>query len=134
VDEHRTFFITTVARQCLPIFRVGARAQLLVEVLIGYRDQGKYFLHEFVLMPDHIHLLLTPAPEISLERAVQFIKGGYSHRLSPDYLRVPDAALKRRSSTSPPAASLALTHHPAHENLKDASTTKYSTVSRFPGS
>ena len=32
-------------------------------------------------MPDHIHLLLTPAAEISLERAVQFIKGGYSFRL-----------------------------------------------------
>ncbi len=32
-------------------------------------------------MPDHIHLLFTPADEISLERAVQFIKGGYSYRL-----------------------------------------------------
>jgi putative transposase len=32
-------------------------------------------------MPDHIHLLLTPAPEISLEKAIQFIKGGFSFRL-----------------------------------------------------
>ncbi len=32
-------------------------------------------------MPDHVHLLLTPASEISLERAVQFLKGGYSSRL-----------------------------------------------------
>jgi len=32
-------------------------------------------------MPDHAHLLLTPAPEISVERAVQFVKGGYSYRL-----------------------------------------------------
>jgi putative transposase len=32
-------------------------------------------------MPDHIHLLLTPAEEISLERAIQFIKGGFSFRL-----------------------------------------------------
>ena len=38
-------------------------------------------LYEFVVMPDHIHLLLTPAVEISIERAVQFIKGGYSYRL-----------------------------------------------------
>jgi putative transposase len=38
-------------------------------------------LHEFVVMPDHVHLLLTPALEISLERAMQFIKGGYSYRL-----------------------------------------------------
>lgn len=38
-------------------------------------------LHEFVVMPDHVHALITPAFEISLERAVQFIKGGYSYRL-----------------------------------------------------
>ena len=80
-DSERTFFITTVTWRRLPIFRVEGRARLLIEVLLGYRDQGKYLLHEFVVMPDHIHVLLTPAVEISLERAVQFIKGGYSYRL-----------------------------------------------------
>lgn len=29
-------------------------------------------------MPDHAHLLLTPAPEVSLEKAMQYIKGGFS--------------------------------------------------------
>jgi putative transposase len=81
MDSQRTFFITTVTWRRSPIFRVEGRARLLIELLFGYRDQGKYLLHEFVVMPDHIHLLLTPAPEISLERAVQFIKGGYSYRL-----------------------------------------------------
>ncbi len=80
-ESQRTFFVTTITCQRLPIFRVEARATLLVEVLLGYRDQGKYLLHEFVVMPDHVHILLTPAIEISLERAVQFIKGGYSYRL-----------------------------------------------------
>ena len=32
-------------------------------------------------MPDHIHLLLTPAAEVSLEKAMQYIKGGFSFRL-----------------------------------------------------
>src|SRR5260370_32987801 len=31
-------------------------------------------------MPDHIHLLLTPAPDVSLEKTMQFIKGGFSFR------------------------------------------------------
>jgi putative transposase len=35
-------------------------------------------LHEFVLMPDHFHLLMTPS--IALERSVQLIKGGFSYR------------------------------------------------------
>jgi len=32
-------------------------------------------------MPDHIHLLLTPTG-ITLERSIQFIKGGFSHSLA----------------------------------------------------
>jgi putative transposase len=31
-------------------------------------------------MPDHIHLLIAPKPTLALERAMQFIKGGFSHR------------------------------------------------------
>lgn len=31
-------------------------------------------------MPDHFHGILTPNALISLEKAVQFIKGGYSYR------------------------------------------------------
>ncbi len=32
-------------------------------------------------MPDHVHLLLTPAENVSLEKAMQYIKGGFSFRL-----------------------------------------------------
>jgi putative transposase len=31
-------------------------------------------------MHDHVHLILTPAPLVSLEKAMQFIKGGFSYR------------------------------------------------------
>jgi putative transposase len=77
----RTFFVTTVTWQRTPLFRNPQRAELMMNVLQHYREQKKYFLHEFVIMPDHLHLLLTPALEISLERAVQLIKGGFSYRL-----------------------------------------------------
>ena len=81
MDAQRTFFVTTVTWKRLPIFRNENRARLLIDVFFDYREQGKYLLHEFVIMPDHLHALITPAPDISLERAVQFIKGGYSYRL-----------------------------------------------------
>jgi putative transposase len=77
----RTFFITSVTAQRRALFRRVATADLLVDVFLHYREQGKYFLHDFVVMPDHFHALITPTPEISLERAVQFIKGGFSFRL-----------------------------------------------------
>ena len=53
----------------------------MMDVLVHYREQKKYIVHEFVIMPDHLHLLLTPAADLSLERAVQLIKGGFSYRL-----------------------------------------------------
>jgi len=51
-----------------------------VEVLHHYRIQENYLLHDFVVMPDHFHLLITPAAGITLERAMQLIKGGFSFR------------------------------------------------------
>ena len=53
-------------------------AKLFVEVLSHYRLQQKYLLHAFVLMPDHFHLLITPT--LTLERAMQLVKGGFSYR------------------------------------------------------
>jgi putative transposase len=39
----------------------------------------RYLLHDFVVMPDHFHAVLTP--KASLELAVQCIKGGFSFRV-----------------------------------------------------
>ena len=52
-----------------------------MRVLYDYRGQGKFRLHEFVVMPDHFHLLLTAGRELSIEKAVQFVKGGCAFRM-----------------------------------------------------
>ena len=58
---------------------VETHARLFLKSLYGYKRQGRFQLHAFVVMPEHVHLLLTPTVDITLERAMQFIKGGYSH-------------------------------------------------------
>ena len=63
------------------MFQVSEIAETLLETLFTYRDRGSYLLHEFVIMPDHLHLILTPSSTVSLEKAMQFIKGGSSHRI-----------------------------------------------------
>ena len=75
----RTFFVTSSIQGKRSLLQSDRSAQLFIEVLYGYRAQSKYLLHEFVVMPDHFHLLLTVA-EISVERAVQLIKGGFAYR------------------------------------------------------
>lgn len=71
-----TYFVTSRTWQSRAVFKTDPPAEIFVESLLHYRDEGAYKLHEFVLMHDHFHILLTPGDETSLERAVQFIKGG----------------------------------------------------------
>jgi putative transposase len=80
-QELRTYFVTTVTANRRRLFQVSEAADLMLEVLQHYRKQNKFALHGFVIMPDHLHLLLTPAFDVSLEKTLQYIKGGFSFRL-----------------------------------------------------
>jgi putative transposase len=80
-QETRTYFVTAVTAQRRSLFQVTSTAELLVQTILDYRSQGKFLLHVFVIMPEHFHALITPAPDVSLEKAMQFIKGGFSFRL-----------------------------------------------------
>jgi putative transposase len=78
VHNFGTYFVTTQSWGRRALFRVDELARLLVGTLYEYRSRGSFLLHEFVIMPDHLHLMLTPKG-ITLERSMQLIKGGYSH-------------------------------------------------------
>jgi putative transposase len=75
-----TYFITTDTYLQKSLFQTEHMCQLFIDVLYHYRQQGKYELQEFVLMPDHFHLLITPCVDVTLEKGLQFIKGGFSFR------------------------------------------------------
>jgi putative transposase len=83
-QEIRTFFVTTVTHGRRCIFQTTRNAELFLAVIADDRSKLRYAVHELVLMPDHVHLILTPAPDTSLEKAIQFIKGGFSFRAKRD--------------------------------------------------
>ncbi len=76
-NNSQTYMITSSTWGRRSLFRNERWAKLLIDTLYHYRGTA-YLLHEFVIMPDHIHVLITPLT--SLEKAVQFIKGGFSYR------------------------------------------------------
>lgn len=43
-------------------------------------------MHAFVIMPEHLHLLITSGENTPLEKAVMMIKGGSSHRIKKELL------------------------------------------------
>jgi putative transposase len=75
----RTFFVTSVTFGRRTLFRDERLALLFIEKMNDDRHLGRYEIHEFVLMPDHLHLMVSPSPSVSLEKAAQFLKGGFSY-------------------------------------------------------
>jgi len=60
-------------------------AGLLINVLRSLVAEHRFKLHDFVIMPDHMHLLIEVAGEMTIEKAMQLIKGRFSHRLSHEF-------------------------------------------------
>jgi REP-associated tyrosine transposase len=81
IHPSATYFITTDTWQRRSLFRNTAVASIVEEAIFRYRDQGRYLVHHYVVMPDHIHVILTPGTSSTLERCVQLIKGGSAREI-----------------------------------------------------
>jgi len=82
--------VTTDTWQKRALFAKAAAAQIVIEQLLSCRDHGFYKLHAFVVMPDHLHVLLTPGETTTVEKAMQMIKGGSAYRIRKEqHLKFP---------------------------------------------
>ena len=75
-----TYFVTTKSWEGTFWFQVIQSAQIVVNKMLEHRDKANYLLHDFVLMPNHLHLILTPS-SATLEKCMQLIKGGSSFEI-----------------------------------------------------
>ena len=71
------YFVSTQTAARKPFFRHDRWARLMLATINHYAGTG-YRLHAFVIMPDHLHLLITPIE--SVEKSAQLVKGGFSFR------------------------------------------------------
>ena len=76
-NNGQTYMVTSSTWGRRSLFTKDVWANLFIDTLYHYCGTA-YLLHEFVVMPDHIHVILTPIT--SLEKAVQFMKGSFSFR------------------------------------------------------
>ena len=76
----RTFFVTTKTAQGRSILQSDRMANLFINVLRENMRARHFTVHEFVVMPDHVHLLITVPADSTIEKAVQRIKGSFSFR------------------------------------------------------
>jgi putative transposase len=81
----RTFFVTTKTSMSRRLLQSERNANLLTDVLRSLVAERKFKLHDFVIMPDHVHLLIEVVDDMTIEKAMQLIKGRFSHRLSHQF-------------------------------------------------
>ena len=85
LSPSRTFFVTTKTSMGRALLQSERNASLFIDVLRSYAAVRKFQLHDFVVMPDHVHLLITVPGDMTIEKAIQFIKGGFSYRLKKEF-------------------------------------------------
>jgi len=80
----RMFFVTTKTSMGRRLLEADLFAEMFVDVLRKSMAAGRFEVHDFVVMPDHVHLLLSVGEGVSIEKAVQFVKGGFSYRVKKE--------------------------------------------------
>jgi putative transposase len=85
VNPSRIFFVTTKTSMGMRLLQSERNAELLIDVLRSLVAEHKFRLHDFVIMPDHAHLLIEVRDEMTIEKAMQLVKGRFSHRLSHEF-------------------------------------------------
>jgi len=78
--ELRTFFVSTRTSEGKALLQTDRMATLFIDVLRSYVLDGRFKVHDFVVMRNHVHLLLTISGDMTLEKAMQLIKGNFSFR------------------------------------------------------
>lgn len=78
-------FVTINTKNRMPIFVDSACARIAVEKLYAVQEYYPYYLHSFVVMPDHCHILLTPPEDTTISR----IMYTYKRKVSFDLVRGP---------------------------------------------
>jgi len=74
--------VTTNTSMGKRVLQSERNAGLLIDVLRSLVAERRFQLHDFVIMPDHAHLLIEVCGDVTIEKAMQLIKGRFSHRLS----------------------------------------------------
>lgn len=74
-------FITTNTLDRKKIFADPANAREVIDVLYRVQELHPFFLYSFVIMPNHVHLLMSVPDGGSISKIINRFKMGVSHSL-----------------------------------------------------
>ncbi len=74
--RERCYFVTTTVEGRKPLFLQEKNADILVKVAYKQRLRKRFYLFGFVVMPEHLHLMLVPCGDNTISFIMQEIKKG----------------------------------------------------------
>lgn len=79
--------ITTNTEGRKPIFRSEAAIQMFLCVIGEVRRDAGLEIFAWVVMPDHVHLVLRASPPLTMGHSMQLIKGRFANRYNEFHSR-----------------------------------------------
>ena len=80
-----THFITAPTFHRKRIFQNELFGELLTEDLMRWRQANELLLHDYVIMPDHLHLLVTAHSHREMAAALERLQAGFADELHRQY-------------------------------------------------
>ena len=75
-EDGSCYFLTSTTYGRKPFFKIDQYAQILCNIIYNLRNKGKLSLLGFVIMPEHLHLMVVPTRGVEISWIMQEIKKG----------------------------------------------------------
>lgn len=80
--ENYCYFITSNTKDKENTFKDNRAIKILIEDLEFYRKKFDFKLHAFVIMPNHLHLLITPSEKGDISKIMHDFKSHTSQSIN----------------------------------------------------
>lgn len=73
-NEGFPYFVTTTVKDRRPLFTDPVKCQVLLDCLKFLRSASGHKIHAYVIMPDHVHLIVTPKIRKTISQVMHSFK------------------------------------------------------------
>src|SRR5919108_3754867 len=80
-ESRQSHFVTFSCRRRRPYFATAELFEHFLETLEDMRRRFELFIYGYVVMPEHVHLLLSEPPRARLADAIHYLKLSFAKRL-----------------------------------------------------
>ena len=80
-----THFVTAPTFHRKRLFQNQKYGDLLTETLMGFRENHAVQIHDYVIMPDHVHVLFTTYGDLPADEAIQQLQRRFAEEVAREF-------------------------------------------------